>query len=215
VRLAELFDCRVAAADAVSNEGSDALYPDELALVVATIPKRRAEFATGRACARRALAGLGVPAGPLLSDGHRAPIWPPGIVGSITHTDGYCAVVVARTEDARGVGLDAERDVPLEPALERTICTPAEQSWLDAQSQEERGRLVALLFSAKEAFYKCQHPITKVAIELVDVELAVRLDAGRFDVRGILRSGVDWSTVRGAKGRFRREGGLIVAGVTL
>jgi 4'-phosphopantetheinyl transferase EntD len=136
-------------------------------------------------------------------------------VGSITHTDGYCAAVVARTEDARGVGLDAERDVPLEPVLERTICTPAEQRWLDSQPQEERGRLVALLFTAKEAFYKCQHPITKTALEFVDVELVVRLDPGRFEVGHILHVDAEWSPVHGARGRFRRAGGLIVAGVSL
>jgi len=213
--LRQLFDCRVEVAQGVPTADPDGLYPEELALVAAAVPKRRAEFGTGRACARRALAGLGVTACPILHDRDRAPIWPAGVVGSITHTEGYCAVVVARIEDARSVGLDAERDVPVELALEPRICTPAERRWLDAQPPEERGRLATLLLSAKEAFYKCQHAITKAALEFVDAELVVQLDTGRFEVGRILRSGVDWSAVHGARGRFRREGGLIVTGVTL
>jgi 4'-phosphopantetheinyl transferase EntD len=213
--LEELFDCRVAVAQAVPTDVTDALYPEELALVAAAVPKRRAEFATGRACARRALAALGVTACPVLRDRDRAPIWPAGVVGSITHTDGYCAVVVARTEDARSVGLDAERDLPFERALEATVFTPAERRWLDAHSPEERDRLATLLFSSKEAFYKCQHPITNAALDFLDVELVVQLDEGRFRVGRILPAGADWSRVHGARGRFRREGGLIVTGVSL
>jgi 4'-phosphopantetheinyl transferase EntD len=147
-----LFDCRVEVADAVPSDSSDALYPEELALVAAAVPRRRAEFGTGRACARRALAALGVTPCPLLRDRDGAPIWPAGVVGSITHTDGYCAVVVARSQDARSVGLDAERDVSLDPALVPKICTPAELRWVAAQSPEERGRLAALFFSSSCAW---------------------------------------------------------------
>ena len=71
------------------------LFPEEEALVAGAVTKRREEFAAGRNAARAALAGLGPPPCPLLRAGRRAPAWPQGIVGSITHCSGFCCAVVA------------------------------------------------------------------------------------------------------------------------
>src|SRR5258708_8108427 len=67
----------------------------EESLVAKAVPKRRREFTAGRNCARRALAQLGYPDFALLAGSHGQPLWPPGIAGSITHCDDYCAVAVA------------------------------------------------------------------------------------------------------------------------
>ena len=213
--LEALFDCAVECAQGVPARVDDALYAEERELIASAVPKRRAEFGTGRVCARRALAALGAPPGPLLRSADRAPRWPSGVVGSITHTDGFCGAVVALSSSARALGLDAERDVPLEPALEPTVCTPAELRWLGAQPLRERGGLAKLVFSAKEAFYKCQHAITGAYLDFLDVDLAVNLDAERFEIAAIRRAGTDWGGVQGARGRFRRGAGLILTGVTL
>jgi 4'-phosphopantetheinyl transferase EntD len=82
------------------------LFPEEERCVSGAVPKRRKEFATGRYCARRALLELGYPAGPIPVGEHREPVWPPGVAGSITHTDETCAAVAVRLEDRGGLGID-------------------------------------------------------------------------------------------------------------
>src|SRR5437763_335927 len=98
-----LFDGFVVTAQAVPTALDGQLYPEERACIARAVPKRRAEFATGRVCARQALERLGVAVGPLLPHPDRSPAWPPGIVGSISHTDGYCAVAVAEATRALGI----------------------------------------------------------------------------------------------------------------
>ena len=115
----------------VEASGDDApvepLHPLEASFVRDAVPRRRREFAMGRACARRALARLGIENRPLLPGHDRAPVWPRGIVGSISHCEGFCAVAVARRDRTSSIGLDVELRVPLDVGLVQTICTPGER----------------------------------------------------------------------------------------
>ena len=70
-----------------------ALFPDEQAAVSRAVEKRRAEFAAGRSLARIALTEIGH-APCAIAQADRAPVWPLGIVGSITHSNDYVAVCV-------------------------------------------------------------------------------------------------------------------------
>lgn len=213
--IAALFEDFVETAQAVPEPLEALLYPEERACIARAIAKRRAEFATGRVCARQALERLGVRPGPLLPHADRSPIWPAGIVGSISHTDGYCAVAVARTSRARGLGLDAERDSDLAADLEAVVCTSRERHWLDGQPAFERGFLGKLLFGAKEAFYKCQYPLTRSFLEFREVCLEIDVLARTFAVRHIERAGRQWARLYGARGRFVRESGFIVTAASL
>src|SRR5262249_40222461 len=139
------------------------LHPEELAAISNAVPKRQAEFATARVCARDALRRLGVAAGALVPYPDRSPRWPDGVVGSITHTEDQCAVVVCRSTEVRGLGLDIEQDTPLSPELLALICTKNERQRI----AEDPERLGKLFFSAKEAFYKCQYPITKTVLDFL------------------------------------------------
>src|SRR5215469_8800536 len=82
--------------------------PAEEASLGDAAARRRAEFATARDCARRALRRLGAPDGAILRGSKREPVWPRGIVGSITHCAGYRAAAVARAAEILTVGIDAE-----------------------------------------------------------------------------------------------------------
>src|SRR5438876_615194 len=75
------------------------LFGEERALVAGASPVRRREFTAGRVCARDALQQLGGPRCAILRDPSRAPIWPEGFVGSISHAAGYCVAAAARTAD--------------------------------------------------------------------------------------------------------------------
>ena len=203
--------CRPIDEDALGH-----LLPEERALVSSAVPKRQREFATGRRTARELVASLGVAAGPLLRGADRAPAWPAGVVGSISHCDDVCAVAVARAADVAGVGVDVEPDLPLERALWSRLCTPGELAALaGAGPPDEPGRTVRLLFSAKEAFYKSVSATVRRVLGFQEVELQFDWAAGRFTAR------IDGSLARllpggrAPDGRFARRGGFVLTGATL
>jgi 4'-phosphopantetheinyl transferase EntD len=200
--LAGLFGPDFAAAVGVPRLVNEALYPEERTHIARAVAKRQAEFGTARLCAREVLAQLGRPPCSLVPYEDRSPRWPDGIVGSISHTAGCCAVVASAAPDVIGCGLDIERDDPLSAELEPMICTPTERSWLDGCDPAARARFGKLFFSAKEAFYKCQYSITKSLIDFHDVELAIDLDGGAFRVQTLTQGGPLWERVGSIQGRF-------------
>jgi 4'-phosphopantetheinyl transferase EntD len=138
------------------------LWPQEAATIARAIPKRRAEFAAGRSAARMAMAELDlapctIPQGP-----DRAPIWPAGLSGSIAHCDYFCIAAVAFKTQYKTLGIDIEPATPLAPDLTDIICTKAERDWLT--SQPNPGLAAKMIFSAKEAVYKAQYPLTRQII---------------------------------------------------
>lgn len=128
------------------------LPEEEAALTSAAAPLRRREFAAGRNLARAALTRIGL-APCAIPRADRAPVWPRGAVGSITHTRELVAACVARASDLRGVGIDLERAGRVAGRVRRRILTPTEltdHSVLDADT---------LRFACKEAIYKAVHPM--------------------------------------------------------
>jgi 4'-phosphopantetheinyl transferase EntD len=204
--IADILPPEVAAAESTGPEQpGPGLWPAEEAQVRSAGPRRRAEFAAGRACARAALAELGVPAAPVLAGRAGEPRWPAGVTGSITHCAGYRACAVARIADVAGVGIDAEPDAGLPAGLIESVAGRAEQAWI--------ARLAAsvpavcwdrLLFSAKEAVGKLWYP--RAGHWPASGELTVfPAEGGTFEAR-----------VAGSRltGRWLARGGLIVTAVT-
>lgn len=153
------------------------LLPAEAALVAQAVAKRRLEFAAGRHCARQALVALGGPglgAAPLRVGPSRAPLWPAGVVGSISHDDSWCAAAVAWQPGCVGLGLDIELLARFQPLHAAAICTPLElQRWLAGRSLPDAQRQLARLFTIKEALFKAQHPITGAWLGFADVEVVL------------------------------------------
>jgi 4'-phosphopantetheinyl transferase EntD len=148
------------AAELFADETVD-LFPAEQEVIAKAVDKRRREFTSVRACARRALAQLGQPPAPLIPGERGAPGWPDGITGSMTHCDGYRAAVLARTTDLTSIGLDAEPNLPLPNGVERTIALPAERDHVAGLASSQPGVCWdRLLFCAKEAVYKAWFPVT-------------------------------------------------------
>ena len=188
----------------------DEPLPEEVRHAAGWAPARQREFAAARVAARRALARLGVEAGGLVPHADRSPRWPDGIVGSITHTRDLCLVAVARRGRLASVGIDVERVSAATTDIEELVCTPAERPWLDAQPAAQRGANVRLFFSAKEAFYKCQYPLTKTYLDFQDVELAIGGD-GTFAARIVSATHVALHReLAGVQGRWAWVGGLVV-----
>lgn len=205
--LAGLIPASCVVEEAVPQLYDAELFPEERASIAKAVDKRRAEFGTARVCARRALARLGYAPMPLVPNKDRSPVWPGGVVGSITHTRGYCAVVVARDSELLSLGVDAEQDKTLTPDMIEMICTPHERTQLF-----ERDAVV--YFAAKEAFYKCQYPLTQQFLGFQDVELDLDLASGTFAAR-IIKSDLDapeW--LAQLHGSFLREHGLVLCSMT-
>lgn len=124
--------------------------------------QRREEFAAVRILARRALAQLGESPGPIPRGEGGAPVWPVGVVGSMTHCPGYRAAVVARASQVLTVGLDAEPHRPLPAGVLTEISLPAELEQLERlRSQRPDLCWDRLLFCTKEALYKAWFPLTR------------------------------------------------------
>lgn len=134
----------------VAGAMPEPLWPGE---AIVAVPHRLAEFAAGRAAARQALAALGLPKVAIPMGEDRAPIWPQGVVGSISHCAGACMAVVARQSDFVGIGLDLEPAQPLARDLWPSILRPEEfaADGLDALR----------IFVAKEAAYKAQYLLSR------------------------------------------------------
>jgi 4'-phosphopantetheinyl transferase EntD len=176
-----LLDPRIAVAEApLSGEPPD-LPANEAFSIAHAVPRRRLEFATGRDCARRAIAALGharasIPRGP-----DRVPIWPDGLVGNITHTDDWVAAAVARRDQGFvAIGIDLEPAAALPSDLWASVCTPEEQGKLTVIRGMTPGLAARLVFCMKEAAFKCQYALSHAMLEFADLAIDVDAEAGTF-----------------------------------
>jgi len=196
------------------SEPSPPLFPEEQRWIASAVDKRRLEFSRGRQCARSALRRLGVPDGPLPSGSQREPVWPAGVVGSITHTQGLCVAAVGRQSSYAGVGIDVELDAPLQPAVAERIATAVEMGALGSMDPLLAARLI---FSAKEAFYKCQFYLTRQFLGFFDISVALE-PHGEFSAELLVDVGADSAILfRGQRfrGRWRQRGGFLFTAIHL
>ncbi len=203
----------VAVAERRIDAVAGAPWPEEQAHVAQAVSTRQAEFAAGRILARRALAELGghslpIPAGP-----DRAPQWPAGFVGSITHSKDYVAAAVARTADAGAIGIDIAEIGRMRPALESKILLPVEiAANLTDLDRDARRTAFAVLFSAKEAFFKCQFPLTKARLGFDAAEIVLEDGIFRLSLRV---DALPFLTGRMFEGRYAVKNGLAVTAMLI
>jgi 4'-phosphopantetheinyl transferase EntD len=171
------------------SECTDDLTPDEAARVARAVPKRRHEYATGRRLARELLAKFGRHGHSLLADDARMALWPDGIVGSISHSTGICVVAVAERGEIASLGVDVEDAAAVRQELWPQVLDADEARWLRSDGANDPLALAAVFFSAKEAVYKAQFPLTRARLGFHDVhvELDPRARAFRAHVPGFAR----------------------------
>lgn len=184
------------------------LAAEDLALVATAVPKRQREFATGRACARQVLAHFGIVGFVLRSAPTREPIWPEGIVGSLTHTDGLCAVAAGPAARYAGIGIDAEPALPLPADLVGHIAHDEEIRAAGPLAGLEESVVHRLRFSAKEAVYKCQFALTRRFLEFHEVVVALD-PRGQLTTR-VLPAVPELAGGTRILGRWARRGGFLL-----
>ena len=176
------------------------------------------EFAAGRACARLLLREFGIHNFAVQVGEQRQPLWPSMLVGSISHTTGFCAAVVAPRETLRAVGIDTEIAGSVKPNLWRSICTPEESAWLRSLPESEQLAAATLIFSAKEAFYKCQFVLTQEILGFHDVSVqlpAWGTERGFFTVFANRSIALSSKATLPLQGRYLFHGPFITSGIAL
>jgi len=215
LRLQGLFPAGVVAVASAAAGDPGTLSRAEAAHLGRAVPKRAAEFAAGRHCAREALRQFGIDGWDLLVGADRVPLWPDGMVGSISHTDGFCGAVLAERQRFRSVGLDVETDRRVTADLYDQFLTAMERRRLADIEVAAAESLATLIFSAKEAFYKAQYPITAEWLEFGDIEIDVEsgeAPAGAMLVRPVRPLALAACRPGPWSGRFARFDGLVATG---
>lgn len=157
------------------------LFPVEEQAIAHAVPTRRDAFIAGRVAARSAMTDIGLTPAPIPMGPDRAPVWPAGVIGSISHCAALCVAVVARAGDIAALGIDVEKATPLARDLWNEILRPEERAWLERQPAADRGLHAKEIFSAKEAIYKAIYPQERRILEFH--EIALSPNAGGFTAR--------------------------------
>jgi enterobactin synthetase component D len=149
-------DTSVVTAGIIAN--SSALLP--LSLAKAS-PKRKTEYLAGRHYAVAALrAAACEDAAPPGMREDRLPQWPPGWLGSITHSSGEAIAAVSSAAVTRLLGIDVETliDPASADGIAALVALEGELSLFESCTASQA---LTILFSAKESLYKALYPDTR------------------------------------------------------
>ncbi|HCX22474.1 MAG: hypothetical protein CMB80_10150 [Flammeovirgaceae bacterium] len=144
--------------------------------------RRIRDYVRGRYCAHQCLRLCDVDV-PILKDGDGVPIWPDGLIGSISHTFDIAGAVVAKKNDYLSIGLDIEQIGRINRELWPVLFTVKEQKYLMDQPFHLRQSMSAVIFSLKEAYFKMQFPLTRIGLEFEDISIIFARSGGvKFDL---------------------------------
>lgn len=216
--LSDVLTGTVAAAELYGDPPDLAPLPEEEPLIARSVAKRRNEFVTVRYCARLALEELGVPPVPILKGDKGEPCWPDGVVGSLTHCEGFRGAAVGRRGEVRSVGIDAEPHGVLPNGVLDAISLPAER--VGIKTLPPGLHWDRILFCAKEATYKAWFPLTRRWLGFEDAHITFDVDAsghtGRFVSKVLIdpaaESGPPLTTL---EGRWSVRDGLALTAIVL
>lgn len=186
---------------------ADGLSPLEVAAMSNAVPRRIAEFAAGRRAARQALARIGVEPAELPVGADRAPVWPKGTTGSITHDTGLALAAAVSLRTAGSIGIDITEAEPLPGEVREQILRHPFEAGLD--DLEARAA-----FSAKESLFKALSPhvgfVFGFGVAVVEVDFAAGLfEAHLLHALGPFSKGQYW------QGHLGIDGNRMVTALTL
>ena len=167
---------------------------EESTTIERAVGKRRREFAAGRELARRGLRKFGLDAVSIPVSEHRHPVWPDGIVGSISHTRERVGVALARRDHFAAIGLDLEVRSAVTPNLFSSILSESELRRLSPASGAEEATLI---FSCKEAVFKAVNPLCGEFLDFLDVSIELTGSTFVANCRNSLRSAEPIGKARG------------------
>jgi 4'-phosphopantetheinyl transferase EntD len=176
-RLRALLPATVCLSGFVGPGNPDTLLPEERRHLQDMSAGRIAEFAAGRSTARHALGMLGFAGHPLDRRPDRSPVWPNGVVGSLSHAGALSVAVVARQEAILAIGIDIETVGRVREKLWPKAFVSREVAAIESRSPTERATLASVLFSAKEAYFKFEYPAWGEWLDFTDVSARIVSDS--------------------------------------
>ena len=182
-----------------------------------SVAKRQAEYLAGRICARAALQQLeGSGSVPAIGE-DRAPVWPVNICGSITHSTGRAAAIVANKQHWRGLGMDLENLLNAERAerLAGEILTPAEMQRLAAGARDQLALWVTLTFSVKESLFKALYPIVQKRFYFEHAEMLEWTEQGHARLRLLTDLSGEWRNGTELDAQFSVQDGHLLSLVSI
>ena len=196
-------------ASAVEPGLIETLRAEEVGAIAPMTAARQAEFATARACARAALADLGIDA-PIPQRKGGSPAWPSGMAGSISHTRGFCLAVAS--SQGHVIGIDVEEIGRMSSGVGRRVLVDTERDDLNGLDEAGQQQRVATIFAAKEAFYKAHYELDArylgfdvIAVRVGETSLSFEGSSGAVGSEIIERTG----------GRARVQDGRVIVGVSI
>lgn len=210
-----LYPPEVVTYETSSLDTHQTVYPEEEVHIANASTKRQREFRAGRCCLRIALSRMSVTDYPILVGDDRSPRLPDGIVGSLSHTECYCGVALARKGAVLSLGLDVETVGHTEPDVWRHILTRSESEWIESLPYSQQLWYRHMIFSAKESLYKCEYQLTRRWLGFHDVEIAPDITSGIFDVRFLSDVGRASADGYARAGRYLFKDVRIFTAVTL
>ncbi|AZA13814.1 4'-phosphopantetheinyl transferase [Corynebacterium choanae] len=163
--------------DLQSLEHLPSLYPTEARCVRDAVDVRKSQFADARWCAHQALRELGISSPAPIEQGEKGmPMFPAGVTGSITHSAGLRAAVVAPQRTIASLGIDVEPARCFSDSILQHIASDSEQQ--QVWELQRAGLLYAdrIVFSAKEAAFKAWYPIALRYLDFQEVQIDVRMN---------------------------------------
>lgn len=177
----QLFDSSISSYYTATADRTNQLLPQERDLIINSVESRQQEFSSGRWCAHQAIRTLGLTDSAILMGPNREPIWPPGVVGSISHCPDWSIAVAASADKVSGLGVDVERLSSAENLPLTLLYTKSELKWLSSNPAEQQTTLKMLVFSAKESIYKAFFPHFGKYIDYLQVELRFNQEQHTFE----------------------------------
>lgn len=137
------------------------------------------------------------------------PIWPPGSLGSLSHTGHFAAAAVSRPADCAGLGIDIEPADPLPGETGTLILRAEEQDWVRAVGADEPAA-DRLVFCAKECVHKAIHPRDQTWLEFSEVRIRFDDSRQRFWPRAVSERAQNAFSGLEAEGQVMRVQGQFV-----
>ncbi len=158
------------------------LHPEEFCVISKAIEKRRYEFSSGRLCVKKALQKVEIDSCILKQGINGEPLWPDNVTGTISHSNSWAGAAVAIKNIVIGIGFDIETVGRINDRMLKKIITDQEKNQLKRKNKQESGEYTALIFSAKEAFYKALSYKYTEALRFKDISIISNDDSPEFGI---------------------------------
>lgn len=177
-QLLEKLPAQISLVKATTSMWCSPVFSEEEALIEHALEKRKKEFRAGRNGAHLAMRRLGLKAEPIMRGQHREPLWPEGVIGSLSHTQNYCVAICSKLHAGIALlGVDVEQNLPLADDVDSYVHSEPERALLESLEDLPK----RIIFSAKESLFKCMYPLLGRYFGFRDVELSLDPLTRQFD----------------------------------